>query len=120
MIASHRALLANHVPLRVGEIRYLIPGQVIFLLCMHDMENMRSAAGLPSSLVSYFVNNGLNKNTGLHSCMESIAEKVCSLWSHIACLCPLSVVSCRLFEIASLNLAARQPNRRFRTSSLRS
>lgn len=76
VIASHRALLANHVPLRVGEIRYLIPGQVIFLLCMHDMENMRSAAGLPSSLVSYFVNNGLNKNTGLHSCMESIAEKV--------------------------------------------
>lgn len=42
---------------------------------MHDMERMRSATGLPSSLVSYFTNNSLNKNLALMQCMESIAEK---------------------------------------------
>jgi len=36
---------------------------------------MRSAAGLPSSLVSYFTNDILNKHVGFSSCMESIAEK---------------------------------------------
>lgn len=43
---------------------------------MHDIERFRSAAGLPASLVSYFVNNSLNKNTGLVQCMEAVAEKV--------------------------------------------
>ncbi|EPS96826.1 hypothetical protein FOMPIDRAFT_1052946 [Fomitopsis schrenkii] len=76
VISRHRTVLAKHIPIRASEIRYLLPGQVIFLLCMHDMESMRSAAGLPSSLVSFFVNNGLNKNAGLHACMESVAEKV--------------------------------------------
>ncbi|PCH37888.1 atypical/PIKK/PI4K protein kinase [Wolfiporia cocos MD-104 SS10] len=76
VISKHRTLLAKYVPLRVSEIRYLLPGQVIFLLAMHDIESMRSAAGYPSSLVSFFVNNGLNKNVGLHACMESVAEKV--------------------------------------------
>ncbi len=42
---------------------------------MHDMERMRSATGLPTSLVSYFTNNSLNKNVGLMQCMEAIAEK---------------------------------------------
>jgi hypothetical protein len=32
---------------------------------------------LPSSLISYFANDGLNKNDSLSTCMESIAEKVC-------------------------------------------
>ncbi|KAH9843165.1 atypical/PIKK/PI4K protein kinase [Rhodofomes roseus] len=76
VISKHRSLLAKHIPIRVSEIRYLLPGQVIFLLCMHDLENMRSAAGLPSSLVTFFVNNGLNKNASLQACMESVAEKV--------------------------------------------
>lgn len=48
----------------------------MFLLTLHDMESMRSAAGLPSSLVSYFTNESLNKHNGLNTCMESIAEKV--------------------------------------------
>lgn len=48
----------------------------MFLLCMHDIESMRSALGLPASLVNYFVNNGLNKNANLLNCMEAVAEKV--------------------------------------------
>ncbi|KAI0647399.1 atypical/PIKK/PI4K protein kinase [Trametes meyenii] len=72
----HRALLTKHVPLRAGEVRSLLPGQVLFLLAMHDIESMRAAAGLPSSLVSYFVNKGINKAAGLLLCMESVAEKV--------------------------------------------
>ena len=46
---------------------------------MHDMERLRSAAGLPASLVTYFANNGLNKNFGLVQCMEAVAEKVRNL-----------------------------------------
>ncbi|KAI8989762.1 atypical/PIKK/PI4K protein kinase [Trametes punicea] len=81
VISKHRALLTKHIPLRSGEVRYLLPGQVLFLLAMHDMESMRAAAGLPSSLVSYFVNKGVNKMSALLSCMESVAEKVirCSI-----------------------------------------
>ncbi|KAH9852668.1 atypical/PIKK/PI4K protein kinase [Lenzites betulinus] len=76
VISRHRALLTKHVPLRAGEVRSLLPGQVLFLLAMHDIESMRSATGLPSSLVWYFVNKGVNKTTGLLLCMESVAEKV--------------------------------------------
>jgi phosphatidylinositol 4-kinase A len=43
---------------------------------MHDVETMRAANGLPSSLVTYFINPGLNKHVNLIGCMESIAEKV--------------------------------------------
>ncbi|TCD70919.1 phosphatidylinositol-4- kinase [Steccherinum ochraceum] len=75
-IGNHRQLLHKHIPLRAAEIRGLSPGQIIFLLCQHDLESMRAAAGAPSSLVSYFTNNSLNKNTGLVLCMEAIAEKV--------------------------------------------
>lgn len=42
---------------------------------MHDIESMRSAAGLTSSLVSYFTNDSINKHPGLSACMESVAEK---------------------------------------------
>jgi phosphatidylinositol 4-kinase len=63
------------------------PGQVVFLLVMHDIESMRSAAGLPSSLVSYFTNGSLNRQSGLIACMESIADKVMFLpW--ISCIDP--------------------------------
>ncbi|CAL1705565.1 unnamed protein product [Somion occarium] len=76
IISKHRLLLQKHIPLRATEVRGLFPGQIIFLLTMHDVESMRSAAGLPSSLVSYFTNNGLNANAGLAHCMEAVAEKV--------------------------------------------
>ncbi|THU88594.1 hypothetical protein K435DRAFT_821590 [Dendrothele bispora CBS 962.96] len=76
VISKHRSSLTKHIALRTGDIRSLSSGQVIFLLAMHDMESMRSAAGLASSLVSYFVNDTLNKNLALSSCMEAIAEKV--------------------------------------------
>ncbi|ESK94184.1 phosphatidylinositol 4-kinase [Moniliophthora roreri MCA 2997] len=76
VIQKHRTALTKLISLRSSDIRYLSCGQIIFLLTMHDMESMRSAAGLPSSLVSYFVNDSLNRHPGLTTCMESIAEKV--------------------------------------------
>lgn len=76
VISKHRTSLTKHITLRTSEIRSLSSGQIVFLLTMHDVESMKSAAGLPSSLLSYFTNVSLNKNTGLSSCMESVAEKV--------------------------------------------
>ncbi len=76
VIAKPRALLNKYIPLRASEVRYLLPGQILFLLVMHDIESMRAAAGRPSFLVTYFVNKGINKNAGLLLCMESVAEKV--------------------------------------------
>ncbi|KIP08776.1 hypothetical protein PHLGIDRAFT_29437 [Phlebiopsis gigantea 11061_1 CR5-6] len=76
VIHKHRDILTKHISLRSSEIRNLLPGQIIFLLVMHDMEKLRSAGGLPASLVTYFANNGLNKNLSLVQCMEAVAEKV--------------------------------------------
>ncbi|KAF5373565.1 hypothetical protein D9758_000828 [Tetrapyrgos nigripes] len=76
VISKHRSSLTKHIALRASDIKSLSSGQIVFLLAMHDMESMRSAAGLASSLVSYFVNDTLNKNPALSSCMEAIAEKV--------------------------------------------
>ncbi|KAJ7085721.1 hypothetical protein B0H15DRAFT_846088 [Mycena belliarum] len=76
IILKHKSSLTTHIALRASDIRSLSSGQIIFLLTMHDMESMRSAAGLTSSLVSYFINDSLNKHPGLSACMESIAEKV--------------------------------------------
>ncbi|KAG2100206.1 uncharacterized protein F5147DRAFT_710970 [Suillus discolor] len=76
VISKHRSFLTRHIPHRASEIRSLSPGQVIFLLVMQDVESMRSAAGLPSSLVSYFTNGSLNRQSYLIVCMESIADKV--------------------------------------------
>ncbi|KAG1741975.1 hypothetical protein EDB19DRAFT_1895006 [Suillus lakei] len=76
VISKHRSFLTRHIPHRTSEIRSLSPGQVIFLLMMQDVESMRSAAGLPSSLVSYFTNGSLNRQSYLIVCMESIADKV--------------------------------------------
>ncbi|KAM5531731.1 hypothetical protein V8D89_014580 [Ganoderma adspersum] len=76
VINRPRGLLTKHIPLRASEVRYLLPGQVLFLLAMHDVESMRAAAGRPASLVTYFINKGINKNPALLLCMESIAEKV--------------------------------------------
>ncbi|KAJ8594622.1 hypothetical protein M405DRAFT_469254 [Rhizopogon salebrosus TDB-379] len=76
VLSKHRSFLTRHISIRASEIRSLSPGQVVFLLMMHDMESMRSAAGLPSSLVSYFTNGSLNRQTGLIVCMESIVDKV--------------------------------------------
>ncbi|KAF8913519.1 hypothetical protein CPB85DRAFT_1299266 [Mucidula mucida] len=76
VISKHRTSLTAHIPLRSGDLRYLSSGQIVFLLTMHDMEIMRSAAGLTSSLVSYFVNDSLNRHQGLSACMDAIAEKV--------------------------------------------
>lgn len=76
IISKHRAALTRHIVLRGSDIRSLSSGQIVFLLTMHDMESMRSATGLTSSLVSYFINDSLNRHPGLSACMESIAEKV--------------------------------------------
>ncbi|KAL0946563.1 hypothetical protein HGRIS_012767 [Hohenbuehelia grisea] len=76
VISKHRISLSRHIALRASEVRYLSSGQVVFLLTMHDMESMRSAAGLVSSLATYFTNDSLNRNQSLSGCMELIAEKV--------------------------------------------
>ncbi|KAG9126585.1 phosphatidylinositol-4- kinase [Ceratobasidium sp. 392] len=75
-IARHRATLNNFIPTRGADIRYLTPTQIVFLLTMHDLETMRAKMFLPSSLVWYFLNEGINKNAPLISCMEAISEKV--------------------------------------------
>lgn len=62
--------------LRPADLRHLSSGQIIFVLVIHDLEIMRSSAGMTSSLPSYFVNDGLNKHPDLSSCMDSVAEKV--------------------------------------------
>jgi len=76
VISAHRALLTKYCPLKSSDIRYLSSTQVIFVLAMHDIESMRSAAGLPSSLISWFINDSLNSQPSLNGCMEAIAEKV--------------------------------------------
>ena len=43
---------------------------------MHDIEGLRASEGLPSSLVTYFINDTFNKNPVLSACMEEIAEQV--------------------------------------------
>ncbi|KAL4067760.1 hypothetical protein J3A83DRAFT_4359655 [Scleroderma citrinum] len=76
VVSKHRAILTRYIPTRESEIRSLSTGQVIFVLTMHDMESLRSDAGLPSSLASYFTNSSLNKHAALSTCMEAITEKV--------------------------------------------
>ncbi|KAG6853905.1 hypothetical protein C0991_012574 [Blastosporella zonata] len=76
VISKHRVLLTKHIPLRAGDIRSLSSGQIVFVLTMHEIESMRSAAGLTSSLVTYFTNDSINGHPGLSACMESVAEKV--------------------------------------------
>ncbi|KAG8969691.1 phosphatidylinositol-4- kinase [Tulasnella sp. 419] len=75
-ISQHRATLTKHILLRAAEIKYLSPGQVIFLLTLHDIETLRSSMDLPASLTTYFVNEGMNKSAALASCMDAVAEKV--------------------------------------------
>lgn len=77
VLAKHRAYLTRHIPSITSDLRSLTTGQVIFVLSMHDIETMRSAAGLPSSLVSYFTNSSLNKQSGLNVCMDAVADNVC-------------------------------------------
>ncbi|KAF7980170.1 hypothetical protein HWV62_39641 [Athelia sp. TMB] len=72
---KHSHVLIKHISTR-ADARSLSPGQVLFLLAMQDVESMRSAAGLPSSLASYFTNANINKHDALSLCMDSVAEKV--------------------------------------------
>ncbi|KAK2466763.1 hypothetical protein APHAL10511_001021 [Amanita phalloides] len=71
----HREVLAKHMSLRPTDLRHLSSGQIIFVLVIHDLEIMRSSAGMTSSLPSYFVNEGLNKHNDLSNCMDLVAEK---------------------------------------------
>src|ERR1700730_133590 len=76
VIPKHRSLLNKYLPYQHTEIRSLSPSEVILLLTMHDLEGMRAATGLPSSLVPYFTNSSINSRTGLSVCLESMADKV--------------------------------------------
>lgn len=72
----HKATLTKYIPLKVSDIKALIPAQVIFLLTSHDLETMRSSRGYVASITTYFLNKGVNSRDSLSSCMDSIAEKV--------------------------------------------
>lgn len=76
VVSKHRTILTRHIPVRTSEIRSLSTAQVIFVMTMHDIESFRSAAGLPSSLASYFTNASLNKHVALSACMDAITEKL--------------------------------------------
>ena len=73
---KHRGLLNKYLPYHHADVRSLSPGEVILLLAMHDVEGLRAASGLPSSLVLYFTNSSINSRTELSACMESMADKV--------------------------------------------
>ncbi|KDQ11709.1 hypothetical protein BOTBODRAFT_147082 [Botryobasidium botryosum FD-172 SS1] len=75
-VLYHRNQLTKYIPARAGDIRYLSPPQVILLLTLHDVESMRTSMSMPSSLVWYFTNDGLNKTVPLPVCMDAVAEKV--------------------------------------------
>ncbi|KAG9016282.1 phosphatidylinositol-4- kinase [Tulasnella sp. 427] len=75
-VAHHRSRLNDLLPMRLGDIRYLSPGQIIFILTLYDVEVLRSSMDLPASLPTYFVNDGLNKSGALAGCMDAIAENV--------------------------------------------
>jgi phosphatidylinositol 4-kinase len=76
VLVKQRNRLTKYIILRSSELRTLSTSQVIFLLTMHDIESLRALEGLPSSLVTYFINDNLNKNVVLNACMEGIAEQV--------------------------------------------
>lgn len=76
IIQKHRLLLQKQLPTRHGDIRHLLPSQIIFLLTMGDIEAMRSSVGFPSSLPLYFVNTSVNGQANLSSCMDGIVDKV--------------------------------------------
>lgn len=76
ILSKQRIRLTKYIMLRSSELRSLSSGQVIFLLAMHDIESLRASEGLPSSLVTYFINDTFNKSPVLSVCMEGIAEKV--------------------------------------------
>ncbi|KAG9010494.1 phosphatidylinositol-4- kinase [Tulasnella sp. JGI-2019a] len=75
-IIQHRHALSTLIPLRAHDVKYLSPGQIIFLLTLHDIESLRSRLDLPAPLISYFINEGLNKSGALALCMDAMAENV--------------------------------------------
>ena len=75
-ISKHRAILTRLLPNQHHHVRSLSSGLIIFLLALHDLESMRSGAGYPASLISYFTNSGLDKAPALDACMEAMAEKI--------------------------------------------
>ncbi|KAI0256980.1 atypical/PIKK/PI4K protein kinase [Lactifluus subvellereus] len=76
VLSNHRTLLNRYLPYHHAEIRSLSPGEVILLLTMRDVESMRAAVGLPSSLVPYFTNSSINSRTELSACLVSMADKI--------------------------------------------
>ena len=75
-MTKHRMSLNKFLPYHPTEIRSLSPGEIILLLSMRDVESMRAAVGLPSSLVPYFTNSSINSRPELTTCLESMADKV--------------------------------------------
>jgi phosphatidylinositol 4-kinase len=89
VVFKQRVRLTKYLSLRSSDLRTISTGQIIFLLAMHDIETMRALEGFPSSLVTYFINDSLNKNHVLSTCMEGIADQVSRK------LCPHHIVTDR-------------------------
>ncbi|KAH9071165.1 hypothetical protein EDB83DRAFT_2366879 [Lactarius deliciosus] len=76
VMSKHRNSLSKYLQQQHTDTRSLSPGAVVLLLTMHDIEGMRGAVGLPSSLVPYFTNNSINSHTELRTCMDAMADKI--------------------------------------------
>lgn len=75
-LQGHRSALTKCLGGRSGDVRHLTGAQCIFVLALHDIENLRAGLCLPSALPSYFVNGSINENAHLLSCMEIVADVV--------------------------------------------
>ncbi|UZJ55413.1 hypothetical protein CBS101457_004733 [Exobasidium rhododendri] len=72
---GQRKVLSTLIPSHAREIHSLAFPQVTFLNTIYNLECMRSSMGMPSMILWYFVNEGLN-TSALVGSMEAIADKV--------------------------------------------
>ncbi|PWN92771.1 hypothetical protein FA10DRAFT_298233 [Acaromyces ingoldii] len=74
-LEGQRKSLATLIPSHASEVRSFGFPQVTFLNTIYSLECTRSSMGMPSMVLWYFVNEGLN-NSSLVGSMEAIADKV--------------------------------------------
>lgn len=72
---DQRKVLSALIPSHSKEISSFAFPQVTFLSTIYNLECMRSSMGMPSMVLWYFVNEGLN-TSALVGSMEAIADKV--------------------------------------------
>lgn len=74
-LESQRKLLSSLMPNHVSELRSFGLPQITFLTTIYHLECLRSTMGMPSMILWYFVNQGLNTSS-LVAPMQNIADKV--------------------------------------------